>query len=95
MSSYCNYAAQHCKDNCCDRQGNCPDASGYSCYYTYSTAELSTGLSGGAIAGIIIGGIFLVTAVVLLLVWCCKRNTDVKSPDDLQSSISKGVPIPP
>lgn len=93
MSAYCNYDAQHCKDNCCDRQGVCPEVSGYVCYYTYGTAS-GSGFTGGAIAGAIIGGIFVVVAVIVVILWCCCRQQPNKENDEPTNGVNYGVPIP-
>ncbi len=71
MSSYCNYLAQHCAQSCCDRLGQCPDVSHYSCYYYYDSAP--SVYIGGLIGGIV-GGCLFAIALIVLLIWCCVRH---------------------
>lgn len=82
MSTYCNYASQHCRDQCCDRLGGCPEVSGYTCYFYYNSVAQNTALPGAAIAGVIIGGIFLVVGTIVLIVWCIRIK--MKGKDEYQ-----------
>ena len=60
--SYCK--SYNCYYDCCDYWGDCPYYSS-SCYYYYDYT-----LNGGAIAGIIIGSLFLCFLVFLIIFFC-------------------------
>ena len=61
--------------------------------YNYGTTKKvssSSGLSAGAIAGIVIGGTVLLIAIIILIACCCRKG-EVKPPFE-ESSIQKPFP---
>lgn len=76
MSSYCGPQSQQCPENCCDKMGQCPQISGQSCFYYYSSANPQSGLSVGAITGIVVGCVALLSLIPIAL-WCYKRQKKI------------------
>jgi hypothetical protein len=70
MSSYCHSIAQNCAYGCCDFNGFCPSFQSQ-CYYYYNQHVSS--FPGGAIAGVVIGFVILISCIVLTA-WYCKRR---------------------
>lgn len=65
-----NCYRQDCYYNCCNSYGYCT-SSYYDCYYYYNSST-NDNLSGGAVAGIVIGAIFFIF-IVALTIYCIRR----------------------
>ena len=63
--SYCR--SYDCYYNCCDYWGDCPFYSSQ-CYYYYDST-----ITGGAIAGIVVGVFILLVFAGLAVYCCCQR----------------------
>ncbi|KAL3888043.1 hypothetical protein ACJMK2_000426 [Sinanodonta woodiana] len=62
---YSSYYSRYCSNGCCGTKYS--DYSDVCCSYSISTIDLS----GGAIAGIVIGSLFLIFIVICCIVACC------------------------
>lgn len=97
-----NCTMKLCSAGCCAADGNCPIPSHFNIskkyckyYYTYSNTRTSNGISisggGGAIAGIVIGGVVGLIAIIIGLVFCikkCRANQAEQSIAQPQASLN-------
>lgn len=87
MSKYCPQSAQNCSMGCCTKYGSCPPNASV-CYYYYS-AETSKPtaptLSGGAIAGIVIGSITLIIIMAFAVYCACRACIRKRNLSNIQA----------